>query len=71
MSPEPSYEALSQQTGIAKNTVRKFIEYLEAAYLIRILHRLDQSGKRLKRVRNFKIYLTNASIRSALFGPPS
>jgi hypothetical protein len=68
---ETSYEALSQQTGIAKNTVRKFIEYLEAAYLIRILHRLDQSATRLKRVRNFKIYLTNASIRSALFGPPA
>lgn len=66
---EVTYEGLSQAAGIAKNTLRKYIEYLEAAFLVFCLHRVDQNGHRFKRLTHFKVYLTNASIRTALFGP--
>ena len=45
-----------------------YIEYLEAAFLIRRVERIDQNAKRFKRVMCFKVYLTNASMRAALFG---
>ncbi|MEE9294437.1 MAG: DUF4143 domain-containing protein, partial [Phycisphaerae bacterium] len=44
-------------------------EYLEAAFLIRVVHRIDKNAKRFKRANFFKVYLTNPSIRSALFSP--
>jgi len=66
---EFSLEALSTQSQVPKNTLKKYIEYLEAAYLIKMVRRIDQSGKRFKRDNFFKIYLTNPSLRSALFSP--
>jgi len=66
---ECSLEALSQQSNIPKNTLKKYIDYLEAAYLIKRVKRIDQSGKKFKRDNFFKIYLTNTSLRSALFTP--
>ena len=66
---EFSLEVLSQQSQVPKNTLKKYIEYLEAAYLIKQIRRIDQSGKRFKRDNFFKIYLTNPSLRSALFSP--
>ena len=44
------------------------LEYLEAAYLIRRVHRIDANAVRLQRARTFKVHLTNPSIRAALFG---
>lgn len=66
---EFSLETLSKQSGASKNSIKKYLEYLEAAFLIRIIRRIDQSGKRFKRDNFFKIYLTNPSLRSALFSP--
>ncbi len=66
---EFSLEALSKQAQLPKNTLKKYIEYLEAAYLIKQVKRIDQSGKKFKRDHFFKIYLTNPSLRSALFSP--
>lgn len=66
---EFSPEALSKQSGVNKSKIKKYLSYLEAAFLIRIVRRIDQSGKRFKRDNVFKIYLTNPSIRSALFAP--
>ena len=66
---EFSLEALSKQSQVPKNTLKKYIEYLEAAYLIKRVKRIDYSGKRFKRDNFFKIYLTNPSLRSALFSP--
>lgn len=66
---EFSLESLSKQSQVPKNTLKKYIEYLEAAYLIKQVKRIDQSGKRFKRDNFFKIYLTNPSLRSALFSP--
>lgn len=65
---EVSLEALSQSSGVAKNTIRRYLEYLEAAFLIRRVERIDQNAKKFKRAMCFKVYLTNPSMRAALFG---
>jgi predicted AAA+ superfamily ATPase len=68
---EVSYENLGKESGIAKNTLRKYIEYLEAAFLILRLHRIDYNAARFKRETCFKVYLTNPSLHTALFEPVS
>lgn len=65
---EISLEGLSQSSGVAKNTIKRYLEYLEAAFLIRRIERIDQNAKRFKRAMCFKVYLTNPSMRAALFG---
>lgn len=68
---EFSYEAMSKESGIQKDTLKKYLEYLEAAFLIRVLNKVDVTAKRLKRITSFKVYLTNPSLRTALFSPIS
>lgn len=65
---EVSFEGLSKSSGVAKNTIKRYLEYLEAAFLIRRVERVDQNAKRFKRAVNFKVYLTSPSMRAALFG---
>lgn len=65
---EVSLENLSQSSGVAKNTIKRYLEYLEAAFLIQRVERIDQNAKRFKRAVCFKIYLMNPSMRAALFG---
>lgn len=65
---EVSLEGLSKTSGVAKNTIKRYMEYLEAAFLIRTVERIDQNAKRFKRAMYFKVYLTNPSMRAALFG---
>lgn len=65
---EVSLEGLSQSSGVAKNTIKRYLEYLEAAFLIRRVERIDNNAKRFKRAMCFKVYLTNPSMRAALFG---
>jgi predicted AAA+ superfamily ATPase len=66
---EFSYETLSIQSGVDKKIIKTYIEYLEAAFLIKKIQRIDQSGKRFKREISFKLYLTNPSLFTALFAP--
>lgn len=66
---EVSLEALSKKSGVAKNTLRKYIEYLEAAFLLKVVHRVDRNARRFQRATAFKVYLTNPSMRAALFAP--
>lgn len=68
---EFSFETLNIQSGVPKVLIKKYIEYLEAAFLVKQVNRIDQSGKRFKRENFFKLYLTNPSLRSALFTPLS
>ena len=68
---EFSYENMSKESGIQKDTLKKYLEYLEAAFLIKVLNKLDITAKKLKRVTSFKVYLTNPSLRTALFSPIS
>ncbi len=66
---EVALEDLSKRSGVAKNTIKKYIEYLEAAYLLRVVHRVDRGARRFQRARAFKVFLTNPSLRAALFSP--
>jgi len=65
---EVDLDGLSQNAGIAKNTLRKYLEYLEASFLIRRVERVDYNARHFKRAMAFKVYLTNPSMRAALFG---
>ena len=66
---EFSYETMSKESGIQKDTLKKYLEYLEAAFIIKVLNKVDITAKRLKRITSFKVYLTNPSLRTALFSP--
>ncbi|MBD1549603.1 ATP-binding protein [Roseibium aggregatum] len=66
---EISLEGLASSSGVAKNTITRYLEYLEAAFLIVRVRRVDDSGKTFQRMRQFKVYLTNPSMRAALFAP--
>jgi hypothetical protein len=66
---EVSLQDLASDSGVAKNTLKRYTTYLEAAFLIRVVHRVDESARHFKRARNFKVYLTNPSMRAALFSP--
>jgi predicted AAA+ superfamily ATPase len=68
---EFSYETMSRESGILKETLKRYLEYLEAAFLIKVLNKVDINAKRLKRITSFKVYLTNPSLRTALFSPIS
>ena len=64
-----SYEGLSKDSGVKKDTLRKYIQYLEAAFLIKKIRRADDTAKNYRREMLFKLYLTNPSLRCALFQP--
>ena len=68
---EFSYEIMSRESGIQKDTLKKYLEYLEAAFLIKVLNKVGVNAKRFKRITSFKVYLTNPSLRTALFSPIS
>lgn len=64
-----SYEGLSKDSGVKKDTLRKYIQYLEAAFLVKKIRRADDTAKSYRREMLFKLYLTNPSLRCALFQP--
>ena len=66
---EFSFERLGKNSGIAKEIIKKYLEYLEAAFLIKVIHKIDVNAKKFKRITSFKVYLTNSSLRTALFSP--
>lgn len=66
---ECSIDELSKNSGVKKTTLRQYLSYLEAAFLVHIVKRVDQKAGRFQRENFFKIYLTNPSLRSALFAP--
>lgn len=66
---EFSFERLGKDSGIPKEIIKKYLEYLEAAFLIKVIHKIDDNAKKFKRITSFKVYLTNSSLRTALFSP--
>lgn len=69
---EVSLESLAKNSGgISKPTIARYIEYLEAAFLIFKIRRVDNSARTFTRDRTFKVFLTNPSMRAALFSPMS
>lgn len=66
---EVSPSELSRTSKVEIADLRRYIEYLEAAFLIKTVHRITEKQTRFKRANYYKIYLTNPSLRSALFAP--
>jgi predicted AAA+ superfamily ATPase len=66
---EFSPEKLSKDSGLDKVSLKKYLEYLESAFLIKVLHKVDEKASSFKRITAYKIYLTNPSLRTALFSP--
>jgi predicted AAA+ superfamily ATPase len=66
---EVSLEELSKNSGVAKNTIARYLDYLESAFLIARVRRVDENARHFQRQRQIKVYLTNPSMRAALFGP--
>lgn len=64
-----SYQKISKDNGLSVVEVKKYIEYLEAAFLIKAVNKIDINSKHFKRITTFKIHLTNPSLRTALFSP--
>lgn len=68
---EVSLDELSRGSGVSKPTLKRYLEYLEAAFLIKVVHRIDRNARRFKRATHFKVYVTAPALRCALFGPVS
>lgn len=66
---EVSMDDLAKAANIAKNTLRKYLDYLESAFLIRRVERVDQNAQRFQRAVAFKVYLTAPCLYAALFAP--
>lgn len=66
---EFSLQKISQESGLDKGLLKRYLEYLEAAFLIKVINKIDLSARHFKRATSFKIYLTNPSLRTALFSP--
>lgn len=66
---EISYQSLCTNSGINKKTLQNYLIYLESAFLIKTINRIDDKAQHFKRADYFKVYLTNPSMRSALFAP--
>ena len=65
---EIDLQGLSQDSNLSKGTISKYLEYLEAAFLIKRIRRVDKNAKKFKREHKFKIYLANTSMYAGLFG---
>lgn len=65
---EVNLQGISKDSNVAKGTISRYLEYLEAAFLVKRVSRVDRNAKKFKREHKFKIYLTNASMHPALFG---
>lgn len=50
-----TYEKLSQESKIPKELLKKYIQYLEAAFLIKVVRRTDDTAKHYQRETQFKI----------------
>ena len=66
---EISIDSVSKKTGLARNTVNRYLDYLEAAFLIARVRRVDDTGRTYKRTSKIKVYITNPSMRAAFYAP--
>lgn len=64
---EVSLDGIASRSAVSKNTLKRYVEYLEAAFLIRTIMRVDQRAGRFQRDRAYKVMLTNPSLRTGLF----
>lgn len=66
---EFSPQKISKDSGLKTEEVRRYMEYLESAFLIHVVYKIDENARYFRRVTGFKVYLTNPTLRTALFSP--
>lgn len=66
---EISIERLAELGGVAKNTIRKYLDFLCTTYQVQRLNKFDSVTGPYARARNFKLYLADPAAHAALFGP--
>ena len=66
---EVSMNNYQKRLELKKKQLKRYLEYLEAAFLIRVVHRIDDNAKKFQRANFYKIFLTNPGLRTALFSP--
>jgi len=66
---ETNVEELAQQSGYQKETVIKYLNYLEHIFLIKRIYRFNDRHTDERDNLYFRIYITNVSMRTALFTP--
>lgn len=66
---EVNLDELSKNSGVSKPTLSRYLEYLEAAFLIVQVRRIDDNARHFQKQRQFKVYLINPCMRAALFTP--
>lgn len=66
---EFEYADLSRTSGVKNHVIKTYIEYLESAFLVKKISRVNQTGKQFMREVKFKLYLSNPSLYAALFTP--
>jgi len=68
---EFSPQKISKDSGLTNDAIKRYMEYLEAAFLISVVNKIDENARYFKRITGFKVFLTNPSLRTALFSPVS
>lgn len=66
---EFSTQKISKDSGLKGAVVKRYMDYLQAAFLIHVVNKVDENARYFKRVTGFKVFLTNPSLRTALFSP--
>jgi len=66
---EFSHQKIAKESGLKKDVIRRYMDYLESAFLINVVNKIDENARYFKRITGFKVFLTNPSLRTALFSP--
>jgi predicted AAA+ superfamily ATPase len=66
---EFSPQKISGESGLRQDVIKRYMEYLQASFLISVVNKVDENARHFKRITGFKVYLTNLSLRTALFSP--
>ena len=63
-------QGISEGSNAAKGTVSRYLEYLEAAFLIKRVSRIDRNARKFRRERKFKVYTVKTQRRKVLHESP-
>ncbi|RLD81880.1 MAG: hypothetical protein DRJ10_05630 [Bacteroidetes bacterium] len=66
---ETNVEELVHSTGFSKDAVIKYLNYLEHIFLIKRIYRFNDRHTNDRDDLYFRVYITNVSMRTALFTP--
>ncbi len=66
---EFSPQKMASESGLPWTDIKRYMGYLESAFLVKVITKVNDNARHFKRMTGFKVYLTNPSLRTALFSP--